>query len=206
MNPNDLVQKASSFERMNHWALAGSCLLLTLTGFAFLFKVEAIGSAFGGFNTMKDIHNWLGVVFSVSLFFSMFNWLKESLTFDSDDIKWIFVAGGYLSHKVKVPPMHKLNTGQKIFYLTLLSSGIAIAVTGFIIWLMPQNRPALVWAHFIHNVCFVVIAAFIPLHIYLSTIGNPGTVRIMLSGKVPYSWAKKKHPKWVSELESGHNH
>jgi len=26
----------------------------------------------------------------------------------------------------------------------------------------------------------------------------------MLSGTVPYQWAKKRHPKWVAEVEGGH--
>ncbi len=206
MQNNDLVRKESAFGILNHWALALSCILLTISGFGFLFKIEGIGNAFGGFPAMKAIHNWAGVVFSVSLFLSMFNWLKESLTFDADDIGWIMTAGGYLSHKVKVPPMHKLNTGQKFFYLTLLVSGCAIAVTGFIIWLMPQNKPALVMSHFIHNVSFIVITTFIPIHVYLSTLGNPGTIRIMITGKIPYWWAKKKHPKWIRELEEGRSH
>jgi len=206
MQNNDLVRKESTFAILNHWALAISCIVLTVSGFGFLFQMQSIGSAFGGFTSMKAIHNWAGVVFTASLFFSMFNWLKEAITFDADDVGWIMTAGGYLSHKVKAPPMHKLNTGQKFFYLTLLVSGYAIAATGFIIWLMPENKPALVMSHFIHNVSFIVITAFIPIHVYLSTLGNPGTIRIMITGKIPYWWAKKKHPKWVRELEEGRSH
>jgi formate dehydrogenase subunit gamma len=204
MNKSDLITKESTFGIINHWALAISCIVLTISGFGFLFQIQGIGSAFGGFSAMKVVHNWTGVVFTASLLLSMFNWLKESLTFDSDDIGWILTAGGYLSHKAKVPPMHKLNTGQKFFYLTLLVSGFAIAATGFIIWLMPENKSMLVLSHFIHNVSFIVITAFMPVHIYLSTLGNPGTLRIMITGKIPYWWAKKKHPKWVKELEEGH--
>ena len=204
MNKNDLVTKESTFGIINHWTLAVSCIVLTVSGFGFLFQIQGIGSAFGGFPTMKTVHNWVGVIFTVSLFLSMFNWLKESLTFDADDIGWIMVMGGYLSKKSKVPPMHKLNTGQKFFYLTLLASGAAIAVTGFVIWLMPGNRSAVLLSHFIHNVSFIVITAFMPIHIYLSTLGNPGTLQIMISGKIPYWWAKKKHPKWVREMEEGH--
>jgi formate dehydrogenase subunit gamma len=206
MQNSDLVRKESAFGIVNHWALALSCIVLTISGFGFLFHIEGIGNAFGGFPSMKGIHNWAGVVFTASLVLSMFNWLKESLTFDSDDIGWILTAGGYLSHKAKVPPMHKLNTGQKFFYLTLLVSGFAIIATGFIIWLMPENKPALVWSHFIHNVSFIVITAFIPVHVYLSTLGNPGTIRIMITGTIPYRWAKKKHPKWIKELEEGRGH
>lgn len=204
MNKLDLVIKESPFGIINHWALAISCIVLTISGFGFLFQIQLVGDVVGGFSAMKGIHNWAGVIFIVSLVLSMFNWLKESLTFDSDDLGWILSAGGYLSHKANVPPMHKLNTGQKFFYLTLLLSGFAISATGFIIWLMPENKSMLLLSHFIHSVSFIVITAFMPIHIYLSTFGNPGTLRIMTTGKIPYWWAKKKHPKWVRELEKGH--
>jgi formate dehydrogenase subunit gamma len=198
-NMSKMVRKASTAEILNHWVLAISCILLSISGFGFLFKIEFIGSLFGGFNLMKTIHNWVGVAFSVSLFFSMFNWLKESLAFDSDDIGWIKVAGGYLSHKVKVPPMGKLNTGQKFYYIALLFFGMAISISGYIIWLLPGSRNWVLISHLIHNISFDVLMIAIPVHMYLASIANPGTFRIMVSGTVPLEWAKKKHPKWIHE-------
>jgi len=199
---DDMIRKANGFEILNHWALALSCILLSITGFAFLFQMKEVGSFFGGFPSMRLIHNWGGVVFSVSLLLSMFNWLKESITFDADDMGWIKVAGGYLSRKVKVPPMGKLNTGQKFFYLAILFAGIAISASGFVIWLLPANKQWVLVSHLIHNISFIVIILAIPVHMYLGTIANPGTLRIMISGTVPYWWAKKKHPKWVQDVET----
>ncbi len=197
----EMVRKASAFEIINHWVLAISCLLLALSGYGFLFKIEGITNLFGGANMMKDIHNYLGIVFSVSLFLSIFNWLKDALTFDSDDVKWIACAGGYLSKHPQVPPMGKLNTGQKFYYLALLVFGIAIAVSGFVIWLMPGQRDYILLSHLVHNISFVVIMIAVPVHIYLATIANPGTFRIMVYGTVPYKWALKRHPKWIQELQ-----
>lgn len=208
LNNNDLIRKETSFGIANHWTLATSCLLLALSGFAFLFHLEFVGKLFGGFPAMKVIHNWLGVVFAVSLFLSIFNWLKESVTFDHDDVLWIVAAGGYLGKwwKKPAPPMHKLNTGQKLFYLTLLVCGAGTILTGFVIWLFPGNQQMMIWSHFLHNVCFIIIALFIPIHLYLGTIANPGTLRIMIQGTVPVWWARKKSPKWIKEVEEGHAH
>ena len=197
-----MIRKETRFNIFNHWFLAISCILLSITGYGFLFQVEAIGSIFGGFNTIKTLHNWLGVVFMIALFLSIFPYLREALTFDADDLRWIMVAGGYLSHKTKAPPMGKINTGQKLFYIGLLLSGMGISVTGFLIWLMPENKPWLMWSHLFHNICFLYFVVSIPIHIYLGTFANPGTVRIMVWGTVPYEWAKKKYPKWIAELES----
>jgi formate dehydrogenase subunit gamma len=199
-----MIKKAGTFEIINHWVMAISCILLAVQGYGFLFHVEGIGSAFGGFNSMKTWHNYLGIAFSVSLFFSIFMYLKEALTFDSDDIGWIMVLGGYLSHKVTVPPMGKINTGQKFFYLAVLIFGIGISASGYVIWLLPGNKQYILLSHIVHNISFVILMIAIPAHIYLGTLANPGTLRIMLSGTVPYQWAKKRHPKWVAEVEGGH--
>ena len=199
-----MIKKAGAFEIINHWVMAVSCILLAVQGYGFLFHIEGIGSAFGGFNSMKAWHNYLGIAFSVSLFFSIFLYLKEALTFDGDDIGWIMVLGGYLSHKVKVPPMGKINTGQKFFYLAVLIFGIGISASGYVIWLLPGNKQYILLSHIVHNISFVILMIAIPVHIYLGTLANPGTLRIMLSGTVPYQWAKKKHPKWVAEVEGGH--
>lgn len=195
-----MVRKASAFEIFNHWALAISCILLAVTGFGFLFKIEGIFSFFGGGQSMKTIHNYVGVIFSAALFLSMFNWLKEALTFDADDIKWIAMAGGYLSKKSKTPPMGKINTGQKFYYLAILTFGITISVTGYVVWLMPGERNVILLSHLLHNIAFDMIMIAVPIHIYLATLANPGTLRIMITGTVPLEWAKKKHPKWVREI------
>lgn len=202
-----MIRKETRLNIVNHWCLAVSCILLSITGFGFLFRIEAIGSVFGGFNTMKAIHSWLGILFTLSLCLSMIPYAKESLIFDADDLKWIRVAGGYLWHTTKVPPMGKHNTGQKLFYIGLLVAGIVISLTGFLLWLMPGNKPVLTWSHLLHNLCFMFFVVAIPAHIYLGTFANPGSFRIMVYGTVPYEWARKKCPKWIAELEepaSGH--
>jgi formate dehydrogenase subunit gamma len=203
LNDNDLIRKEPTFVIVNHWVLAISCILLTISGFGFLYQLELVAKFFGGFQLMRDIHNWLGVIFTLSLIVTIPTWLKECSTYDKDDIEWIKVAGGYLSHKVTIPPMYKLNTGQKFAYLGVLGMGIGIIATGVVIWLFPVNNTLMVLSHFIHNLCFVGIAIFIPVHVYLGAIANPGTMRIMMSGTVPVWWARKKSPKWVQEVEEG---
>ncbi len=197
---SEMVRKASKEEIINHWILAFSCILLIITGYGFLFQIKGIGAIFGGFNVMRAVHNWLGVVFTVSLFATMFSYLHESLTFSADDWKWIKVGGGYLFKNVKVPPMGKLNTGQKFYYVVILVTGVVIAASGFVIWLVPDSRSLRILAHLFHNLAFVLFVVAIPVHAYLGTLANPGTFRIMVYGTVPVEFAKKKYPKWMKEI------
>lgn len=200
---NNMVRKANAFEIVNHWALAASFFILTISGFAFLFHIEQIGSVFGSFNTMKVWHNWAGVVFVVSLFLTMFNYLPVSLRFGSDDIGWIAKAGGYLSKKAHIPPQDIINTGQKLFYILVIIAGYGISASGLIIWLRPEVANIKGWvllSHFIHNIAFDLLVIAIPVHIYLGTFANPGTFRIMVYGTVPVEWARKRHAKWVQKM------
>jgi len=196
----EMIRKSSVDEIVNHWILAGSCILLMISGYAFLFHIESIGSVFGGVNAMKTVHNWLGVVFVLSLLYSMRHYLIDALEYDADDMQWFKVAGGYLSHKVKVPPMGKYNPGQKLYYLAILVFGIVIAISGFGIWFMKDNTTVMLLSHLVHNIAFCVFVIAVPVHIYLGTLANPGTFNIMVSGTMPLSEAKKKHPKWIKSL------
>jgi len=198
---SEMVRKASTEEIINHWLLAVSCILLAVTGYGFLFQLKGMGAVFGGFNVMRAVHNWSGVVFTVSLFATMFNYLHESLTFDADDWEWIKMGGGYLSRSAKkAPPMGKLNTGQKFYYIAVLLAGVLIAASGFAIWLVTGARTLTLASHLVHNLAFILFVVAVPVHAYLGTLANPGTIRIMIYGTVPLEWARKKYPKWMKEI------
>jgi len=197
----EMVRKATTEEIINHWIMAISCIVLIITGYGFLFKIEQVYALFGSNIIMKVVHNWAGVVFILSLFATMFNYLGEALTYDADDWQWIKVVGGYLSKgHVKSPPMGKLNTGQKFFYLAILIAGFGIAASGFAIWLMPGTRTLTLASHLVHNLAFILFVVAVPAHIYLGTLANPGTFRIMLDGMVPIELAKKRYPKWMKQI------
>ncbi|GAB6193286.1 formate dehydrogenase subunit gamma [Desulfocastanea catecholica] len=193
----EMVRKSSVDEILNHWILAGSCILLMITGFAFLFHWQAVSAVFGGVNGMKTVHNYGGVVFSLSLLYSLRHYFKDALEYDADDRQWFKVAGGYLSHKVTVPPMGKYNPGQKLYYLAIVAAGIAIALSGFALWFMKDNASILLLAQLVHNVAFIVFVIAVPVHIYLGTLANPGTFKLMVSGTLPLSEAKRRYPKWM---------
>ncbi len=193
----EMVRKSSVDEILNHWILAGSCILLSITGFSFLFHLEPVNAVFGGVNTMKEVHNWGGVVFALSLLYSLRHYLVDALEYDADDLQWFKVAGGYLSHKVTVPPMGKYNPGQKLYYLAIVLAGIAIAASGLGMWLMKENTSLMLLSHIVHNIAFVIFVIAVPVHIYLGTLANPGTFKLMVSGTLPLEEAKRRYPKWM---------
>jgi formate dehydrogenase subunit gamma len=201
---NNMIRKVNGLEILIHWTLAISFFILVISGFGFLFHMESVGSAFGGFNQMRDIHNWAGIVFAVSLVLTIPHYLSLSLNFSSDDMDWLRKAGGYLSRKKQIPPpQDEINAGQKLLYIAVLALGTAISVTGLIIWLIPQPQESsklVLFSFLIHNISFDLFLIIVPIHIYMATLANPGTFRIMVYGTVPLEWARKRHAKWVRKM------
>ncbi|MEE9524913.1 MAG: formate dehydrogenase subunit gamma [Thermodesulfovibrionales bacterium] len=196
-----MIQKTTSYERFVHWLMALSCLALLLTGLGFLYANELgwINSFFGGKSMARVIHNWGGLAFMVSVVLSMGVWLGESLSWSKEDSQWLGMFGGYLSKDAVPPPQGKLNAGQKIVVWVVVISGLAISLSGLLMWLNPGTKSAMMLGHIIHNLASLVFAILVPMHIYLATAANPGTFRVMTKGDVPVKWARKKHAKWVQE-------
>ena len=198
-----MIQKSTAFERVVHWLMALSCLALLLTGLGFLYKDNLgwLNTIFGGVHMARLVHNWGGIIFAVSLVLSLGTWVPECLKWSSDDSKWLGMLGGYLSKEKdkELPPQGKINAGQKLLGIAVFAAGVIISISGLIMWL---STPSALWV-LIHNLCSLLFAIFVPVHIYLATAANPGTFRIMTRGDIPLYWAKKKHPKWVKEIGAG---
>ena len=199
-----MIKVTSGYERFVHWVLAISCLLLCYTGLGIMFKeLNFFGVIFGGLKGLSTVHDIMAVVFAVSLVLAIVMWWKEAGIFVfPEDLDWIMTAGGYLWHVDKVPETGKYNPGQKMFFLTVALCGLMMVGTGFFMW-YPTILPAALmdWVYVLHVLGFVVIFAFFFVHLYLGTIGNPGTVQAMISGWVTRNWLKKQHPKWLKEME-----
>ena len=201
-----LIKVTSGYERFVHWMLAVSCLLLCLTGLGMMYKeLNFFGTIMGGLHGLKVVHNYIGLIFGVSLILAILMWWKEAGIFVfPEDINWIMTAGGYLWHVDKVPETGKYNPGQKMFFLTVALFGLLMVVSGFFMWFpgyFPLGIDPLRWTYTLHVLGFLVIFAFFFVHLYLGTVGNPGTVQAMISGWVTRNWVKKQHPKWLKEME-----
>jgi formate dehydrogenase subunit gamma len=201
-----LIKVTSGYERFVHWLLAISCLMLCFTGMGMMYKeLNFFGNIMGGLHGLKTVHNYTGVVFGVALFLAILMWWKEAGIFVfPEDLDWFKTAGGYLWHVDKVAETGKYNPGQKMFFLTVALCGMLMLVTGFFMWFPVYFSLGLElfrWTYTLHALGFLVIFAFFFVHLYLGTIGNPGTVQAMITGWVTRAWLKKQHPKWLKEME-----
>jgi formate dehydrogenase subunit gamma len=202
----ELVKVTSGYERFVHWLMAISCLLLCYTGLGMMYKeLNFFGAIIGGLNGLKEIHNVTGIVFGVSLVLAILMWWKEAGIFVfPEDWEWIKAAGGYLWHLDHVPETGKYNPGQKMFFLTVALFGMLMLGTGFFMWFpgyFPWGIDMFRWLFPLHVFGFVVIFAFFFVHLYLGTIGNPGSVQAMITGWMDESVLRMLHPKWYKEMK-----
>lgn len=201
-----LIQVTSRYERYVHWTLAISCLLLCYTGLGMMYEqLNVLGIIMGGLKGLKVVHNFTAIIFGISLLLAIQMWWKEAGVFVfPEDLDWIKTAGGYLWHVDKVAETGKYNPGQKMFFLTVALCGMLMIVTGFFMLFpayFPLGADLLDWMYPLHALGFVIIFAFFFIHLYLGTIGNPGTVQAMISGWVTKAWIRKQHPGWLKEME-----
>ncbi|MCB1310918.1 MAG: formate dehydrogenase subunit gamma [Sedimentitalea sp.] len=138
------VLRFTSFERFGHWLLAGSFLLLGVTGLITLFGRTVIIPALGkeAFAPLalasKWIHNNVAWAFMLGLAIVILAWTFQNLP-NRHDLKWLAVGGGLFSKGVH-PPAKKFNAGQKLIFWGVVVLGLSISVSGLSL-LFPFEMP-----------------------------------------------------------------
>jgi formate dehydrogenase subunit gamma len=188
-------------ERVIHWILAGTCLFLVFTGLIIAVRsFEPFAQILGGYGAVKELHEWVGLFFTVALVLAVRHWYKEAAYLDKTDIDWMKAAGGYL-WDAQLPKPYKYNAGQKLFFITVALYGALMILTGFMLWFGKGFiwAPLMRWTVVFHALGVAVIGGFSMVHIYLGTIGTSGSLWVMTDGKVSKAWAKTHMPGYYHE-------
>jgi len=178
------------WERVIHYCLLVLFLFLSITGLLTFFAITFSSDTIGELNT---IHLYCGYLFLLNILLVFSIWFKDAI-FAKYDWEWLKKFGGYFGYRDQLPSA-RFNAGQKVFFWVALLFAIILGVTGLTIIYSKDSNLILI-AHCIHDaVAFIFILA-VMVHIYLSTLANPGTLMGIFEGKVSRSWAKKHHPNW----------
>ena len=127
------IQRFKAVERFGHWLLAGSFILLGITGLVSLLGRKFLIPAFGheAFATIaigsKWIHNNVSWAFMLGLVMIFVMWVMHNLP-SRTDIGWILKGGGIFSKSH--PPAKKFNAGQKLIFWSVIVLGASISVSG----------------------------------------------------------------------------
>ena len=204
------IKRFTYAERVVHWVVGLSFLLLLLTGLAFSHpRLYWLTALLGGGATARILHPWVGVVFTLAFVAMFFLWLRD-MRVDAGDREWLKAIRYYAVHdKARVPPAGKYNAGQKMFYWSMTALSAAYLVSGVPMWMPggvlgvgPFYGGVVNAMRLVHYLATVGGGLFLIVHVYLGTVAYPGTLGAMLTGSVTRGWAKLHHPRWEEE-ESG---
>ena len=222
------IPRFTGIERFAHWLMAGSFIVLALSGLNMLFGrhvlMPVIGKEAFAFITLwgKYLHNYLAFAFMAGVALAFVLWVAHNLP-SRHDLVWILKGGGIL-FKDSHPPAKKFNFGQKIIFWSVTLLTISVSLSGIALMfpfetafmaktfaflnnfgfdlptaLAPVQEQQLNQVwHAIVGVAFIVI---ILAHIYIGSVGMEGAFDAMGSGQVDANWAREHHSLWVEEME-----
>ncbi len=229
------ITRFSLIERVGHWLLASSFILLALTGLNLIFGksllIPLLGKdAFASITVFgKLVHNYVGFAFMLGLIMIVVMWIWHNIP-TLTDVKWLFRAGGMLGGGH--PHARKFNAGQKIIFWLVVLCGISISLSGWALmnpfttnmfsgtfeiansWFGTSYQTDLTaiqeqqYQSLWHAIMAVFMIVVILAHIYIGSVGMEGALPAMTTGDVDTNWAKEHHSIWAEEEEAkswGHN-
>ena len=131
-------------ERFGHWLLAGSFILLAITGLISLFGRTGLIPLIGkdGYAVIalasKWVHNNVSWAFMLGLAMVFVMWVIHNLP-TLTDLKWLARGGGIFTKGVH-PPAKKFNAGQKIIFWSVILLGVSVSASGLSL-LFPFEMP-----------------------------------------------------------------
>ena len=131
------VARFGAIERLGHWLLALSFIVLALTGLNVLYGRNVLLPLVGApiYDEVVLWGGWLhtcaAFVFMAALAVAFLAWLRHSLP-GWRDIVWLAKGGGLLARGVH-PPAWKLDAGQKILFWLVMLGGLSLSISGLVL-------------------------------------------------------------------------
>ena len=220
------ILRFGGIDRFAHWLMAGSFVVLGLTGLNLLYGrylvLPIVGpEAFSAITTGgKYAHNYLAFAFMVGLGLSFLLWVRHNIP-SKIDLQWLRMGGGILKKGVH-PPAKKFNAGQKIIFWVTMVGGLSVSLSGIALMFPFQttmfadtfaifnavglNLPTDLtpiqeqqYNQIWHGIVSLVLMIIIIAHIYIGSVGMEGAIDAMNTGEVDLNWAKEHHNLWVEE-------
>lgn len=199
------IRRFNLLERVNHWMVASSFIVLALSGLNLTFGRYVLLPVLGpeAFTAVslwgKYAHNFLSFPFTLGLVVMLLIWAKDNIP-NRLDLAWM-KAGGGLFGGGHHPKAGRFNAGQKmIFWITVLGGG-AVAVSGYflIFPFFATDIAGMQLSHIIHSLLAVLMIAAMLGHIYIGSFGMEGAIDAVTTGDVDLNWARQHHPLWVEQ-------
>jgi formate dehydrogenase subunit gamma len=197
------VQRFNLFERVNHWMVATSFVLLALTGLNITFGAWVLRPVIGpeAFTTLtywgQAVHHYVAFAFVLGIVVMLLIWAGQNIP-TRRDFEYIKAGGPLGSRHV---PTGRFNAGQKGLFWLVVAGGAAVSVSGFLLMApgLLDNVIGQQWSHIAHGLLAMGMIAVIIGHAYIGSIGMEGAFEAMRDGQVDQNWAREHHDLWLEQ-------
>lgn len=187
-------------ERAVHWSNATLFLVLIATGAS--LKVGSLATIVANRALVKSIHVYAGLLLPVPLLLGIVapagrqlrRDLKRFNRWTRDDRRW---WSPRTRHDAQ---LGKFNPGQKLNAVFTGAAIVVMLMTGSIMrWPGPFSDSWRTGATFVHDSTWLVLIMVISGHIMFA-LRDFDSLRSMVRGWVPESWARRERPRWWAEI------
>lgn len=204
VNEPRLIQRYSTSQRINHWIIAMTFVLLAISGLA-LFHPSFywMSNLLGGGVWTRILHPFIGVLMALCFFVFAARMFRHNFLTRAD-MEWVRKAPDMLSmREEKLPEQGRYNGGQKLLFFALLFLVLGLLLTGIPMWRSYFSHwfpiELIRLSSLLHALfAFLMICAII-MHIYAG-FWVKGSVRAMTRGTVTPGWAWKHHRAWLRQM------
>jgi formate dehydrogenase subunit gamma len=203
--PEGVICRYTLGERVHHWLAAFTYIYCLITGLAFWSPyMYWLATLVGGGPTARFWHPWLGLGFTLSVFWMYKMWRSDMVTTDADR-RWSKAVKYYIQNEdEKVPPEGRFNFGQKWFLWLMLYGVILLVISGLGLWFVESIPWSLRWLRYtavtVHVVAAMATIGGFIIHVYMSTAMVSGSFGAMVHGNVTTAWAKTHHRLWYEQV------
>ena len=198
------VPRYNAGERVTHWVVAITFILLAASGLAFFHPAFwFLTSVLGGGTWSRILHPFLGVVMFVAFALMAVRYWKDNII-QSYDREWQKRLSDVINNRDhNLPEIDKYNIGQKQLFWTMIITMVLLMVSGVVLWrdVMGGFPVAVVRiAAVVHALAAFVLILGIIVHVYSAIFWVKGSMRAMTRGTVTHAWAKHHHPLWYKRI------
>jgi formate dehydrogenase subunit gamma len=203
--PGERILRYTLVERVNHWFAALSYSYCLITGLAFwspyLYWLAAI---VGGGPTARFWHPWLGLAFTVSVFWMHRMWDRD-MQITEPDRRWAKAMKYYVENDDQhLPPEDRFNYGQKLFFWLMFYGVILLLISGVGLWFVESIPWSLRWLRYtavtVHVVAALATIGGFIIHVYMGTAMVRGGFTSIIRGEVSANWARTHHRLWYDRV------
>ncbi|MCX7771031.1 MAG: cytochrome b/b6 domain-containing protein [Proteobacteria bacterium] len=214
---NNKVYRHTKLEIAIHWltAVSGIALIISGLGEMPMYKRYNITklpflSFLGSYEINLVIHYLFASLFIFAVFFHIVYHLRRkelSLLPKKGDLKESYLVLKAIIKGEKEPPHEKFLAEQRLAYVAIGSVSLVLIITGLIktyknIGPVVLNPDFLMIVTLVHTVFTMFFIILFVLHIGAFIVkDNRELLKSMFTGYVKYEYAKRRHPKWIEQIE-----